>query len=181
MAKKPGSQFNLGDVWVQSFNTRDDSYFAPLEVQKNGGVKGLLLDLEYSRKPKNYSVNKLDFRLWRVLEKPEAKIMKYLESHPKWPSTASTLAELLVEAGESQLAGEITLASMEADLTPKTNKEVKGYTSSAASSVNKAMKAIRNEYRNKPMDDADKKLDGHLRKALGELESAIRIIDGWRL
>lgn len=63
-------------------------WFVPIEVQRNGGAKGLMLDLGFSGKPKIKSVNKNEIpggrhAFWKAKE-PDDEIVAYFEKHSKF-------------------------------------------------------------------------------------------------
>jgi hypothetical protein len=79
-----GYYFDPGDFWVQTFRGGDQVWFAPLAMQKNGGVKGLLLDVG-RRKVKKSSVWKSNIpgksgALWKKGDPPDS-IKKYFRAH----------------------------------------------------------------------------------------------------
>ena len=79
--------FKPGDFWFQRFRNGEEIWFAPLATQKNGGVKGLLLNVG-TRKVKNSSVGRMDIAgrsgaLWKKGE-PSSKIKGYFQAHPNF-------------------------------------------------------------------------------------------------
>jgi hypothetical protein len=67
------SSMSPGKWYGQSFRGDDDPsiYFYAQEVQKNGGLKGLMLQPEFGLKAKKSSVRKSDFRLWKELKESD--------------------------------------------------------------------------------------------------------------
>lgn len=83
-AKKFGhlSTFKKGEFWKSK---SQGLWFYPMEDQKNGGVKGLQLDLSFSKKPKMKSLTAAEKPRGRnefwVVAKPEEEILSHFRKH----------------------------------------------------------------------------------------------------
>lgn len=57
-------------------------YFRPQAKLKNGGLKGLMVDVSFDKRAKQKSLTKMDFRLWSEVPESEvpAKVRSMIES-----------------------------------------------------------------------------------------------------
>ena len=77
------TSFKPGEIWKH--NRTKGIWFAPLSVLKNGGVKGLEINMSASNwKAKNSSVPDNYFSFWDVDRSPEDSILELFQDHPKY-------------------------------------------------------------------------------------------------